>query len=205
MRGRGLVGMVLLGSCCYTDRMRLVQCGHASPTPHTRTNPNRLPNRLTAGEGAAALGLDGSATGLTIQRSRHGTGEVGTITSLAVHGRLLPNRLAAAAEAHAGPSAAPTLPSAAPPMLQSKVKGRAREFCALLRLQPSVVEQALHLLSQAIPHLLGSWRRDHLAAAATYAACRWAGLRGVAVQALAAPACPAGLALPPPSTLPPTT
>jgi len=51
-----------------------------------------------------------------------------------------------------------------------------REYCALLRLQPPVVDQALHVLEQAIPTLMGNWRRDLLAASAAYAACRceWA-------------------------------
>lgn len=60
-------------------------------------------------------------------------------------------------------------------MPQSRIKGRTREVCALLRLQPSVVDQSLHLAAQALPHLDGplrNWRRDYLAAACAYAACR---------------------------------
>ncbi|PRW56236.1 Transcription factor IIIB 90 kDa subunit [Chlorella sorokiniana] len=55
---------------------------------------------------------------------------------------------------------------------QGKLKGRVREYCALLRLQPPVIDQALHVLEQAIPSLMGNWRRDLLAASAAYAACR---------------------------------
>ncbi|EFN58516.1 hypothetical protein CHLNCDRAFT_140579 [Chlorella variabilis] len=55
---------------------------------------------------------------------------------------------------------------------EARLKARVREFAALLRLQPPVVDQALHVAGRAVPHCLGNWRRDHLAAAATYAACR---------------------------------
>ena len=47
-----------------------------------------------------------------------------------------------------------------------------REYGALLHLQPPVLDQALHLLAQAIPDLMGNWRRDNLSAAVVYAACR---------------------------------
>lgn len=72
----------------------------------------------------------------------------------------------------------PTSPSLSLPLplhtpFQGKLKGRVREYCALLRLQPPVVDQALHVLEQAISTLMGNWRRDLLAASAAYAACRY--------------------------------
>lgn len=71
-------------------------------------------------------------------------------------------------------------PLAAPPPLccspQTRAKGRTREVCALLNLQPSVVDQAIHLVDQALTELPG-WRRDCMAASCAYAACRWAGGR----------------------------
>ena len=67
----------------------------------------------------------------------------------------------------------PLPPSSTPP--QGKLKARVREYCALLRLQPPVVDQALHVLEQAIPSVMGNWRRDLLAASAAYAACRCEG------------------------------
>ncbi|KAL4452421.1 hypothetical protein ABPG75_008083 [Micractinium tetrahymenae] len=55
---------------------------------------------------------------------------------------------------------------------EAKARDRVRQFCALLELQPAVVEQAVHLMGRAAPQLLHRWRRDLLAAAVTYAACR---------------------------------
>ncbi|PSC71655.1 molecular chaperone [Micractinium conductrix] len=55
---------------------------------------------------------------------------------------------------------------------QAKTKARVREMAALLQVQPAVQNQAVHLLEQALPLLTVAWRRDNLAAAAAYAACR---------------------------------
>lgn len=47
-----------------------------------------------------------------------------------------------------------------------------REVAGQLRLSQTITNQALHFLEQLMPGLMGSWRRDLIAAAAVYAVCR---------------------------------
>lgn len=105
-----------------------------------------------------------AAHAAAVQSNSHSTCPISVLT------------LPSAAQRPAFPTACPSPPALPFPShpRQGKLKGRTREYCALLRLQPAVVDQALHVLEQAIPQLMGHWRRDLLAASAAYAACRQA-------------------------------
>ena len=115
------------------------------------------------GAAAAARLLPGTGVGLAIQRAAHTQSEVR-------------RRLGAAVALRAAPSGmwaprAPT-PPPAPPPAQAKVRQRLQQAANQLRLPPPVRGQAVHLMERALPAVLGSWRRDYIAAAAAYAACR---------------------------------